>query len=336
VSIYPEFSNELLKCLKTNNNFLIVGHTHPDGDCIYSGLALAELLKSLNKDNKVTLASLGPFNKTEIKGQKDKFVSTLSDEYLSTKPLVCIVDCSELSRVDSVLPKENFEKLNYIILDHHGSSSCKGPLFYISPESISTTLVIQKLSETLNLVQTKVFAQSVLRGFITDSGCFRFLRSSQNETFPMLERIISPFHLSISNEYEYLFFGKNLQSIKFLTTLINRSQTFCDGQLLISENTKEDDETFEGISLPADEFYSQTLPLEKIRVIVLLKYKGDNLTNLGFRSTHSSNIDVAKIACNLPNRANEGGGHMHASGVNLNLNLEEAKKTVISYISKIL
>ena len=336
MSIYPEFSKELLKCLKTNNNFLIVGHTHPDGDCIYSGLALAELLKSLNKNNKVTLASSGPFNKTEIMEQKKKFTNILTAEYLETKPLICIVDCSELSRVDSVLPQETFENLNYIILDHHGSSSCKGPLFYISPESISTTLIIQKLSENLNLVENKDFAQSVLRGFITDSGCFRFLRASQNETFPMLERIISPYHLSISTEYEYLFFGKNLQSIKFLTTLIDRSKTYFDGQLLISENTKEDDENFEGISLPADEFYSQTLPLEKIRVIVLLKYKGNNLTNLGFRSTHSSNIDVSKVACNLPNRANEGGGHMHASGVNLNLNLEEAKKTVISYFSKLL
>jgi len=336
VSIYPEFSKELVNCLKNNNNFLIVGHAHPDGDCIYSCLALSELLKSLNKNNKITVASSGPFNKTEIMNQKEKFLTKITSEYLETKPLVCIVDCSELSRVDSVLPQESFDNLDYIILDHHGSSSCKGPLFYIAPKSISTTLVIQKLAEILSIVITKDFAQSVLRGFITDSGCFRFLRASQNETFPMLERIIIPFDLSISTEYEYLFFGKNLQTIKFLTTLINRSQTYFDGQLLISENTKEDDEKFEGISLPADEFYSQTLPLEKIRVIVLLKYKGENLTNLGFRSTHSSDIDVANIACNLPHRANEGGGHMHASGVNLQLNIEEAKKTVISYFSKLL
>ena len=61
----------LKKFIDSHDNFYVVGHKEPDGDCISSSLGMASLLEKLNK--KVQLLSAGPFKRPEIKQFEKKF-----------------------------------------------------------------------------------------------------------------------------------------------------------------------------------------------------------------------------------------------------------------------
>ena len=59
--------------LKSHNFFFIIGHKEPDGDCIYSCLAMACILKKLNLEYQ--LLSAGPFKRNEIASKAQLFTA---------------------------------------------------------------------------------------------------------------------------------------------------------------------------------------------------------------------------------------------------------------------
>ena len=60
--------------LKSHNFFFVIGHKEPDGDCIYSCLAMACILKKLNLEYQ--LLSAGPFKRNEIASKAHFFSDT--------------------------------------------------------------------------------------------------------------------------------------------------------------------------------------------------------------------------------------------------------------------
>ena len=61
----------LKKFIDSHENFYVVGHKEPDGDCISSSLGIASLLEKFNKNYR--LLSAGPFKRPEIKQFESKF-----------------------------------------------------------------------------------------------------------------------------------------------------------------------------------------------------------------------------------------------------------------------
>ena len=61
--------------IDSHENFYIVGHKEPDGDCISSSLGIAELLNKLGK--KYQLLSAGPFKSNSTKPQKRNLIKKI-------------------------------------------------------------------------------------------------------------------------------------------------------------------------------------------------------------------------------------------------------------------
>ena len=106
--------------IKAHNNFIIVGHKDPDGDCISSSLGVSYILEYLNKP--FTIVNNGPFKRPETKEYEKFFTSEIpfmSKQDQDETGLI-IVDCSEKMRLGEVGDTEN---LDTFIIDHHKTST---------------------------------------------------------------------------------------------------------------------------------------------------------------------------------------------------------------------
>ena len=139
-SIFPQCDSRLLDAIRNASGAIIVAHKNPDGDAIASSLAMAAILERMGK--RTELLNDGPFLRGDIRRFEDRFRNEASDEFISTSPLVIVLDCSTPDR-----PGDAFRRisdLDRIVIDHHSSGvpfAAEG-MSYIVPESPSTTLCI--------------------------------------------------------------------------------------------------------------------------------------------------------------------------------------------------
>ena len=100
--ITQQDSDSLKEFIQIHNNFIIIGHKEPDGDCIAACLGLASILDYYKKPYQ--LISAGPFKRQEIKKYESKFTDKIefmdSEERNHTGLL--ITDCSEISRLGDI------------------------------------------------------------------------------------------------------------------------------------------------------------------------------------------------------------------------------------------
>ena len=94
--IAEEKISNLKNFIDSHDNFYIIGHKEPDGDCISSSLGIAEILKKFNK--KYQLLSAGPFKRPEIKQFEKQFTKFPKKNFNKENSAVIIVDCSEFYR----------------------------------------------------------------------------------------------------------------------------------------------------------------------------------------------------------------------------------------------
>lgn len=327
MELYPPVGQDVLDLISQANHIIIAGHKKPDGDCIYSCMALDRIFASMGK--KTVMVNEGPFNKSEVAPCASSFLPSVPDAFWAERPLVVIVDCSDLQRVGSALDPEKCKGLKTVVLDHHSSHDSNfGDSVYRVPDSISTTLIVYKLAEALGVSLSKECAQYIFRGFITDSGCFKFLDSKQNESYKIISALMNEHCICTSYEYEYLYNRESMAVNRFLSKLMDRCQLFYDGRLAISFETEQDASDFPGISAPTDDLYARMFLVQGVEAVVMVNFVEPLRTNLGFRSSHRSGIDVGSIAASMPGKFN-GGGHFHASGADVAFSIDDTLKQLL-------
>lgn len=323
---YP-IPEQLITTILQSTRFVVCGHMRPDGDCAYSVMAMGNLLKQLNKE--YILVNEGNFLKAEISDFEKKLQKDIPQSWLNKETVGIIVDCSTKDRLGCYA--ESFERFTTLILDHHSSGFTKNQTNYIVPESPSTTLIVYKLFKALNLEITLDTAQMLFRGFVTDSGFFKFLGANSQESFEIVADLVR-IGVNPAEEYAYISGNKPLNGVKFLSQLIQRTETYFNGKLVISHEEPSDLQEFGEQSLTADSYYAQMLAVKDVEAVALLKIsnKIDNAVEVGLRASHNSKIDAGEIAT-----LHGGGGHMKAAGVTIQDTYIKVKETIIKDFEKI-
>ena len=94
---YPPIDEEILNLLRNRQEFVVVGHISPDGDCISSQMAMRALLLKMGKI--VHLANAGPFDRSEIAHLRADFLNHIDEDLHKRNPVVVVVDCSARERL---------------------------------------------------------------------------------------------------------------------------------------------------------------------------------------------------------------------------------------------
>lgn len=280
---------------------MLASHEKPDGDCIFSSLALSLFLKRLGKE--VLLYNPGPFTRREIRKYKNTFSQHIPPAWRGRNAVLVLIDCASKSRVR--LDDKMLEEEGVMIIDHHRTRLDAQVVAYICPTSPSTTLLVQSIIEQLDQI-TKDESYYLLLGFLTDSGFFRHLHGSTAQVFPYLSRLLAYNH-SLRDCYRMLFGNQSAPMIRFTAEIVLNSKSFLNGRLLIATRTKAMSAKY-GIGYMNNEQANAQLQLIRgVEVTCLLTELSADLYDVSLRALRA--IDVATIAEEWG-----GGGHTAASG----------------------
>ena len=172
-SIFPPVDPRLLSALREKDAAVIIAHRNPDGDAVFSSLAMREILKALGKE--CLLLNEGEFLRSDIKAYEKEFLRSAPQSFLDKDPLVVVLDCSTPDRPGE--PFKALRSLKTVCIDHHsaGEPFTEEGLSYIVPLSPSTTLLVDQVRRELGVELTPTMAEYLYIGFATDTGFFHFL-----------------------------------------------------------------------------------------------------------------------------------------------------------------
>ncbi len=320
-TIFPPCDPRLIEAIRNTEAAAVIAHRNPDGDALYSSLAMREVLSSLGKE--CLLLNEGPFLRDDIRLLEGEFSAEADKSFIERDPLVIILDCSTEDRPGT--PFIPLKGLKRIVIDHHSSGVpfAEDGMSYIVPESPSTTLLVDTVRIALGVELTERMAGYLYRGFATDTGFYHFLTErtapeSLRKAAAFTEAGVSPYDV-----YDEMHDGRKLQDLKDTASMILAAEPHFGGRIITAYQSPE----MMNARL-SDGVYATLLQAEGVEGIIFIKDKGDSL-EIGFRAKNRSTLDVGAIAAALG-----GGGHRKAAGATISgLDPGKAKGMLLSMVA---
>ena len=186
---------KLLDKIKEYDKITIFRHVRPDGDCMFSALALYSFLKDNFKDKKVKLLGV---EKYDLISRNDK----ASDNFIKDS-LTIVLDSASKERID------DSRALNgkYIVkIDHHPPFDNYGDMNIVYPEASSTCQILTEIifSKTFSKydISNKV-CEYLYSGIVTDTLNFRTSNTSA-ETHIAAQKLMNKANINASDVYDYI------------------------------------------------------------------------------------------------------------------------------------
>ncbi|WP_147612365.1 DHH family phosphoesterase [Treponema pectinovorum] len=305
--------------------FFIAGHKEPDGDCVYSCLAMGEILSKMNLEYQ--LINAGPFKRNEIAETASFFTST--PQFLSEperkKTGLIILDCSEMHRLGEI--DGDLSNLDTFTIDHHLTADVKENCI-IDSTAPATCCLLQQLYEKFIGDLDKKTATYIFLGQSTDTGYFKFLGSDSQLVFLQTARLVKA-GVNPREIYDKITGGRPYSTRKLLGVLLTRAERACNDKLVITWETLEDTKKFGQEGRDSDSLYSILLSTTGVEVVVFLRQDTEFTCTAGLRS--KKDCDVSAIAAKFG-----GGGHKNASGLSVQGRLENLIPEIKKEFAKVL
>ena len=319
---------EIAHYIKSNDNFLIISHEHPDGDNIGSQLALAIFLKKKKKNFYI-------YNHDEV----PEFLNFLpfSELIKTSLPIgfkvenVIMVDTGDISRtgkvagfVEEILKCKD---IKLILLDHHPvTKTNRADLMYVNPSASSTGEIIYNLLKILKAKITKEIAINLYTAILTDTGSFKQANTT-SDTFLVVSQLVKA-GAKPSEIASKIYDTFNLKVLKLTAYMLSKIRTNQKGNVAYSYITRDmfkkagaTDEHTEGL-------INYIRSLAGVKVAVLFREVEKDKIKVTFRSKESINIlpVVQKFG---------GGGHPNAAGVLMKGKLGYIKRKVLKEVYRV-
>ena len=298
-------------------------HSHPDGDTLGSGFALAHALRALGKEARI-------FSEDPIPAMFDYMregVAVLSPADLMPDPAFLVtVDVAAAHLLGDVLAARYGGRID-LGIDHHATNNLFAAETYLDPSAAATAEMVSDVIDALGVPMTKLMAACLYAGISTDTGCFRYsITTARSHRYAAR-------YMDLGVETEPLdraFFETHTKSYLALERMcLNNLRYFCGGRVAVVaatqamfEQSGSDDEEYMKIT-------ARTRQIEGVIVGVSIRERPDGSYKISLRS-HAP-IDVAAIASRMG-----GGGHARAAGCNSDLPLEETIQAIVGYIEEAL
>ena len=204
---------KFLQLVDAHERFLVVSHTHPDGDAVGSTLAMGLLLEKLGK--RVTY-----YNRDEMPPQfrflpaADRWVTTLAPDHEPIDVTV-ILDCAQLHRIGESLEEAGILGDQIAVVDHHKTWDDDFASVYVRDvDAAATGEVIFRILTAAGLELDADIARCLYCCVLTDTGSFRYSSTSKRSfqiAGELLEAGIDPWEMT-SAIYE----SQPLEKVKLL------------------------------------------------------------------------------------------------------------------------
>ncbi len=298
----------------------ILGHVRPDGDCIGSCLGLANYIWD---------------NYPEL--QVDIFTEQFSEEFMMLNGAdrirhdyenaevyeLCIaVDVSEKSRLGE--GEKCFDKaVRTLCIDHHYTNNGFADENVIeSTASAASELMVTLLD--MNKISLNA-AECLYLGIVHDTGVFKHSNTTE-KTMTLAGKMVSK-GVNTSRIIDNTFYKKTFLQNRLLGEVLIASRLYLDGKCIIGAVSNDKLKEMGAVPNDTNGIVDQLRVTDGVKCTVFLYGLDDGGFKASLRS--DEDIDVSVIA-----GAFGGGGHVRASGCNVNGTLEEAVDSLLAEISK--
>lgn len=313
---------KIAQFIKQNDNFVIIPHRNPDGDCLGSACALLLGLRGMGKTAYISLPE-EPSSRLAFLWAEDyrtpdnfKYDSCIAVDVAATYMMGDLYE--------SIFAKTD----NTACIDHHGTNSGYASVNAVVPSAAAAgEVVFDLLKNHLGCVMTKEICTCLYSAISSDTGCFRY--SNTTATTHEIAAYLIDRDIDAGTIVRILFETKLLSSVRIHSDIVNTMEFYCHGKVCVVTVDQPMLDKYGMTFDMVDDYASLPRNIEGVEVGVFLKVKGENEVKASLRS--NAYADVSAIAESLG-----GGGHIRAAGVTVNDSPDNAKKLIIGAIEKVI
>lgn len=309
----------ILDEVKDANSIAISGHIRPDGDCVGSCLAMYLFLKKARPDAKVHVYMEQPSEVFNIlKGIED---IKRPDGTQHAYDVLIVQDCN-IERLGDGAPMAKGAK-KVINIDHHISNPGEGDVNYIVPEASSASELVYDVIDK-ELIDEDI-AKAIYVGIIHDTGILQYSNTSP-KTLNIVARLIE-FGFDFPKIIDETFYEKSYVQNKLLGKALTDSELLLNSRAIASHITAETLKEYNATSKEMDGIVNQLRYTKGVDIGIFMYEIKPGSYKISMRT--NGVIDCSKVST-----AFGGGGHVRASGCNLDGTYEEILDKLILEISK--
>ena len=304
--------NEVSQALLEAKSIAIISHKNPDGDTLGSQLALGAALQQLGKD--VIL-----YNKDKV-AQKFYFIAGADkvvgyEDGMTLPETVVFVDCAEPQLAGFTMTDRILDGKTVINIDHHASNKHYGKYNYVVSTAGANCQNIYHVIHAIGCAVTPDIATALYTGLSTDTGNFMFDNVS-SETL-RIAADLKDIGANTDAVRLKLYESSSKKKIEMLKYILNNLHISEDGQYAWSSISHQMMEELQPESTDIDGLINTIKDIEGVEIAVLFRGVEANRTKASLRSKVWG--DVNQIAGMFG-----GGGHVRASGVSIDGDVEYA------------
>ena len=322
--------------IESANRTFITSHFKPDGDALGSAVGLARSLGALGRTsdvyfsgplepNLLSLATPTPVRRVEEHPPRDEY------------DLCVIVDTgawSQLEPLDAWLrPKRD----SIVVIDHHAHGNDIGAMALVNPRAASTTEILLELIREMNWPLTggiSSVAEALFIGLATDTGWFRF----DNADAPAFAAASDLLACGVDKTRLYQIIEESWrpQRLALEARALASLEYFNQGAIAMMMLRSGDFAETGGSPEDLSGLINAPMMVGAVRVSILLSQSEPGRTKVSFRSKPRTAdgenrlfVDVNTLAQRLG-----GGGHVHAAGARLNVDIDDARAAVLQALAE--
>ena len=323
---HTELIKHLKEILNTPKKIVIIPHRNPDGDAIGSSLGLHHVVKQLGHTSTIVAPNDIPHFLAWMPGFEDILIydnnKAEAQKEIKSADYIFTLDFNALHRTGDEMGTylASISK-PFIMIDHHQMPDDYAILTFSDTSFGSTCELLFTIIDQMGFEDkiNKDAATCIYTGIVTDSGSFRFPKTTANthRTVALLiEKGIdnSTIHNALFDNSSYnrlQLMGRALQNLHIIPNTQSSYLYLSEKDLHEFTHQKGDTEGFVNYGLSIKGIDLTAFFIER---------KDEGIIKISFRS--QGNFDANQLA----RKYFEGGGHINAAGGKSYLSLEETIK----------
>jgi phosphoesterase RecJ-like protein len=328
---------QIARRINAARRLLLTTHVKPDGDGVGSALALWRVLQAKGVEADIFL--MGPVESRlrDIAGDTPYCVyqgQSPDDEY----DLIVVLDTGAWTQLEPIADWLRRHSERVVGVDHHAKGDDVAPMRYVDVTAASTTQalvgVLQAMGGEITGGPGSV-AEALFVGLATDTGWFRFPSAGADAMHLaawLLQRGVDKARL-----YQVIEETFRPQRLALQARALATLEYALDGMAAIMCLRPEDFRETGGNMNDVSELVNTPMAVRSVRVSILLAQTSAKGTKFSFRSKPDApgHDNGAAIDMNQLAQRFGGGGHFHAAGAQVSMDIDEAKAALLAALEDV-
>ncbi len=297
--------------IKDSKHAIITTHVNPDGDAVGSALALYHAITQLGKKADVIIDSTVPQYLMFLEGANkiQIYNSNKHNKAIKEADTIFFLDLNDSKRIRNMSNICLESTAKKVLIDHHLYPQDFCNICIVDYDASSTGEMMWSIIKLLDVQITKGIAESLYAAILTDTGSFRYDRTTGK-----LHRIVAELVDKGANPtliYEEIYNQNSFNVMKLMGLAIASIELHHEGKLAVMTIT---DEMFRDAGTNDDDiegFVEKTLAIKGVQAgIMITEVRRRDEMRISFRS--KGNVNVRDLAYRFG-----GGGHLNAAGARI-------------------